>query len=161
MGLDIIAYRGLRKGEGSEGRATGGAADWENGWVELHRNDEFPGRADEIESGAVYLPEEKFYFRAGSYGGYNIWREHLALLAGFSAAATVWDNPAPGPFMELIDFSDCEGTIGATVARKLAQDFAAFQAQADRHPSCDFRELYADWRRAFEMAADRGAVLFS
>lgn len=124
-------------------------------------------RADGITQG-VYSFDESNGFRAGSYSGYSCWRNQLAELAGYHAAnrddchkysATAWEAES-GPFWEMITFSDCEGTIGAKTSAKLAKDFADYQPKADAHESEGFRELYADWRRAFEMASDEGAVGF-
>ena len=67
-----------------------------------------------------------------------------------------------GPFCELINFSDAEGIIGASVSAELAKDFAEFQERAAsfdwQHPH--FKELYQQWREAFELASDNGAVRF-
>jgi len=135
-------------------------------------NPDFPGRADDICDGAAYLAEASDGFTAGSYGSYNRWRDELAQLAGYplgeyeqygkkwpSYCAAVWDG-ATGPFSELIRFSDCEGVIGSTVSAKLAKDFADHQSKADTFSDEWFREQYACWRKAFEMAAQNGCVLF-
>jgi hypothetical protein len=100
------------------------------------------------------------------------------MLAQFALGKTpepVWaDEEAKGPFTELINFSGCEGYIGPVVAAKLAKDFADYQQRAEEyaanqgepdHGSEDWSgdewlEVYNDWRRAFEMAADGGAVIF-
>lgn len=175
MGLDITAYRKIAKidavfNAGGEpiDPATREAIDYD---MMACINSDFPGRADEIEDRAVYSAKDRFGFLAGSYGGYNGWREQLAKLAGYpvgqyekygkmydSHCLACW-NGATGPFSELINFSDCEGVIGAAVAAKLAKDFADFQSKADE---CDdfFTLKYAEWRKAFEMAADAGAVSF-
>lgn len=168
MGLDITAYTGLTElrpqadGEYPEGQETS-----------LYNNPDFPGRFDGLKERTIYSYTEFFGFRAGSYGGYNAWREQLAEMAGYPktpvvrfgrieehlSSATCW-NGATGPFSELINFADNEGAIGPVVAKKLADDFAAWQEKADAHPDEWFRMKYADWRKAFEMAADNGAVSF-
>lgn len=80
-------------------------------------------------------------------------------LAGHDNAEAVWNGKANGEaFVELINFSDCEGVIGAEVAKKLAADFAAYQDKAG--DKGDFARVYASWRKAFELAADGGAVCF-
>ena len=175
MGLDITAHRGLRKAAPGEGiDAEYGDADSANGWHQMYVNPDFPSQADDIEHDAIYHADDSFGFRAGSYSGYNWWRDQLAALAGYPLtahigghrggelmhAASVWNDPRPGPFVELINFSDAEGVIGPRTSAKLAKDFAAFQAKADAHPDDYFRAKYADWRKAFEMAADGGAVDF-
>ena len=170
MGLDITAYRKLEPAPMQGFDADGEPLQMDA--VRLYRNGDFPGRADDIDESVAYVPLNSFDFCAGSYGGYNYWREQLAELAGYpkgeyldggvkgeSHCAACWSGVI-GPFSELINFADNEGVIGASVAAKLAKDFAEYQAKADAHPDERFRDRYADWRRAFEMAADNGAVSF-
>jgi hypothetical protein len=72
-----------------------------------------------------------------------------------------------GPFYELINFADHEGVIGPKTSAKLAGDFAAFAEKSKAFAESlsvedrdGWNELYELWRRAFEVAAHRGAVLF-
>lgn len=154
MGLDITAYRNIKRiGDYNPDY------DWENGEFTLYPNNDFPGREDGIARG-TYTATDSMDFRAGSYGGYNAWREQLAQLVGHKTARDVWGCPQPGPFVELINFSDCEGTIGPETSKKLAQDFSDFQHIADAHDDEWFIDRYNLWRKAFEMAADNGAVEF-
>lgn len=163
MGLDCTAYRQLKK--------IGPIADGEDADIHFYRHmdKEFPGRADDIEQGVAYEAADSFGWRAGSYSGYSRWRAQLGDIFGYNARwcepATVhgqgtWDVPDDGPFTELCNFSDCEGTLGTATCAKLAQDFAAFQNVADAHRDDWFRAKYADWRKACEMAADGGAIAF-
>ena len=73
-------------------------------------------------------------------------------------AAACW-NGATGPFYELINFTDCDGTIGPEVAAKLARDFAEWDERA-QVVGGEWYEAYAEWRRCFEFAAHTGAVRF-
>lgn len=176
MGLDITAYRNLTKidavfdagGEPIDPK-TRESIDYD---FHAYLNPDFPGRADDIEDRAIYSAQDSMGLRAGSYGGYNRWRERLAELAGYPAGdyeqygrirqsfcVPCW-NGEEGPFSELINFSDCEGVIGSSVSAKLAKDFADFQEAADQIQDDLFRSQYAKWRAAFEMAADAGAVHF-
>lgn len=140
--------------------------------VSVYVNCDFPGRADELEDRGVYAFEGSTRFHAGSYGGYNAWREQLAKLAGYPKqdvdpahryrehSAAAWLGLAEGlPFVELVNFSDCEGVIGAGVAAKLARDFADFDERAAGVGDY-FYEKYREWRQAFELAADGGCVRF-
>lgn len=170
MGLDITYYSKLKKIDcvfDADGEPIG-ITDYFQPYI----NPDFPGRADDIENKAVYSYQECDGFRAGSYSGYNAWREELAKLAGYPEIETedygikrkrhdagAW-KAGGGPFWELIHFSDCEGTIGAKVSAKLADDFAKFQPQADAHPEEWFRSKYAEWFQAFNVASDAGAVSF-
>lgn len=132
----------------------------------------FPQRFRGLESGKVYQFKSSFDFRAGSYSGYNIWRNELAKLAGYQPSVTfrnkevelrydetVW-NLNHGPFWELIDFSDAEGVIGPDVCRKVYQDFVQYRDQAAQVPDAYFSESYGHWMKAFEMCADNGAIVF-
>lgn len=178
MGLDITAYEGLTKIDGVK-YINGVVLDKELEVVDYdayalvpHINPDFPGRADDIEDKGVYNAADSFGFNAGSYGGYNMWRNRLAKLAGYpegtykqcgedrpSYCVACW-NGAQGPFAELIHFSDCEGVIGTAVSKKLAADFAAFDDKAKTTEDEHFYAKYQDWRKAFEMAANGGAVQF-
>lgn len=118
----------------------------------------FPGRTAGLAPG-IYSPAETFPFRAGSYSGYGEWRNQLAIFAGWPSAKHVWENVDTGPFVELINFSDCEGYIGPQVAAKLAKDFADHAARAAKAEPW-FAALYRSWRTAFEIASDGGCVVF-
>jgi hypothetical protein len=169
MGLDIIAYRKLDPYTTTDTSADGC-------YVSANER-EFESRADGIATGVVYRGcAAEFHFRAGSYSGYNEWREQLAKLAGYPAATDIAEPfhaskyghthsagawiAKSGPFWELITFSDCNGTIGPQTSSKLLMDFITHQKIVDEHPDEWFRELYAQWRHAFELAADAGAVVF-
>lgn len=176
MGLDITYYANLQKldcvfDEDGEPIDPVTRKPLEDA-VQLYVNPHFEGREIPIVDRGVYIAEECDGFRAGSYGGYNHWREGLAALAGYPLTemddygtktfrhdAGAWAVDS-GPFHELINFSDCEGVIGSVVAAKLAKDFADFQEKANTHMDEGWRDLYAEWRNAFEMAANGGAVSF-
>lgn len=174
MGLDITAYRRLKPAPGAETDDDGypvdsnhhvmfrqGLLDWtEKNW---------PGRAGTLTAG-IYSFADSFRFRAGSYGGYNEWRNELAKFACGKTAEEVWASSQHGPFVELISFADNEGTIGAEVSAKLAKDFADNLSRAVDHAGTLHSIMsgdgdwwlisYKNWLKAFEMAADGGAVNF-
>lgn len=183
MGLDITAYKKISKidcvydqdGEPMDPETREYIEYDFTAWI----NPDFVGRADEIENKAAYSAVESFGFRAGSYSGYNAWRNELARLAGYPSVQvdrydtgnfqsrhdhSAW-NATGGPFWELICFTDCEGLIGAAVSAKLAKEFAEFDEKAkafncELGPAGWFYEKYKEWRTAFEMAADGGCVQF-
>lgn len=126
-----------------------------------------------------YTPgkSRRFGFRAGSYSYYNFWRDQLSLFALEVPAEDVWFDARAyrgRPFVELIDFTDCDGRIGTKVAAKLAADFTSHAARAKRHaPSVTHPEApddpevgegwlqnYRDFARAFRIAAKNGALQF-
>lgn len=134
---------------------------------------EFVERFTGLTPNGVYRYEAAFEFRAGSYSGYNHWRNELARLAGYAATpdtlpdgkiemrydATVW-RLQKGPFWELIDFSDSEGVIGPVVCKRVYADFVQYHHAALQHPDENFRAAYAEWMKAFAMCADEGAIVF-
>jgi hypothetical protein len=161
MGLDITAYRKLE---------TAPDADPDNYDYETvcriydGMETNFPGRITGVKPGLYHFANQ-FGFRAGSYGGYNVWRDQLAKLAGNTGAEQVWNRGVPGSaFYELINFSDCEGVIGPVVAAKLLRDFIEYEQRAEEFARANddkyFLERYQHWKLAFEMAADGGAVDF-
>lgn len=176
MGLDISAYSKTRKALDGEVETDedGDPKDW-NSWRRISEglvemsNEHGQGQAADVEPG-FYSFGEGFGFRAGSYSGYNSWRDELARMAGWTGAKEVWtlgqEEDAGGPFFEIINFSDCEGVIGPKISAKLSADFKAntdkAYAWAQEHSEDTgwFLEKYNDWSKAFELAADGGMVLF-
>jgi len=112
------------------------------------------GMADPLETGDYYGAKADFTFNAGSYDAYNRWRKDLYALA--SDQREDWS----GPFYELINFSDCEGTIGTTACVKLRKDFDRLYSTAARVLPKKGIALYRQFWRAFELASDGGAVVF-
>ena len=174
MGLDVTAYKNIEMANGNEAFDETGELKCEEDWFQLYLNPHYSERASEIKDEHAYKAEDSYHFRAGSYGGYNHWRNMLAKLAGYtestffergaerkSHAATVWQNPVPGPFMEIINFSDCEGTIGTKISKKLADDFANYQTLAEELKDEVFLEKYNCWRKAFELGAADGCIVFA
>lgn len=149
MGLNISAYSNLRalyKNETPEKIAS------------FYKNEDFPGRAAGIVDDAVYTYDECFSFRAGSYTGYNEWRNQLAQLAGYESAEDCWTK-TEGPFWELINFTDCEGVLGDETCAKLLIDFRNYLSAVQTTDW--FSELYMQWMKAMELASNYGAVKFS
>jgi hypothetical protein len=167
MGLDISAYSHIKVLENVLFDEDGDPVDENGKLLQIDKcfqpliNPHYPKHAGNIEDKAAYGYEQTFGFRAGSYSGYNLWRDSLAQLARYRSAEDVWNNPGlEGPFVELIHFSDCEGVIGAEISAKLSKDFADFDDQAKTHAIGPFYYLYEKWRDAFALAAQDGAVEF-
>lgn len=161
MGLNIIAYRQLKPVQNptldEDGYPISWEAEWKPGTSMKWSENIWPGRGEGISPDTVYTFDDKFDFRAGSYNGYNRWREKLEEFAD-----------GRDLFLELINFADNEGVIGPIVSAKLAIDFmenaeAAISfanARIDESEHEWWLEKYSDWRKAFEMASDNGAVDF-
>lgn len=160
MGLDISYYERLLPANNAtqEDRDNGEVQDW----YVAHPDYE---TLDGLDYKYVRGIGNRGHFRAGSYGGYNAWRQWLASIVHGVEPREIWNNPDKykgQPFYELINFSDCEGVIGPKTSAKLAKDFADYQAQIDAMPDDEswFKHAYKEWRHAFETAANTGFVEF-
>lgn len=101
-------------------------------------------------------------FRAGSYGGYNNWRNQLCRVVNGIPVSTLWtnaDNHHDTPFFELINFADNEGCIGPLAAGQLYRDFVDNRHKVTNEDS-DFIQLYDTWTDACELAAGSGVIIF-
>lgn len=158
MGLDITAYKNLKKVENPELDEEGFPVNWDSEYMAGASMDwsesVWPKRGEGLDANAVYTYDDSFGFRAGSYGGYNVWRSQLEQFKGNEA------------FQELIDFADNEGVIGSVVSKKLYNDFVANEKEAiefavNMGATGDYWiEKYHDWKKAFEYAQDNGCVDF-
>lgn len=160
MGLDITAFSAIIP-----------AADPEDGYHVWDGG--FAGRCAPFAKGHYEGAPgaEKYAFRAGSYSGYSHWRNMLSTIVRSLSADALHALPADkkaGPFVEHISFTDCDGSIGSSVATKLAKDYADWQSRieekcatmANQEEAQYFLSLYAEWRHAFEIAAGNGVVIF-
>lgn len=159
MGLDITAYKNLKVVENPELDEYGDIKNWRTEWTPGESmkwsEEHFPGRGEGVDPDKFYTWEKSFSFRAGSYSGYGWWRRKLEEFKGDSA------------FQELINFADNEGTIGPVVSKKLAEDFNEHAGAAIEFALTSLGdawevwiELYDEWKTAFEMASENGAVNF-
>jgi hypothetical protein len=88
----------------------------------------------------------------------------------------VWEDPTSfegRPGYEMIDFSDCEGTISSSVADKLRQDLAEnrevfatylIEKENTQKDSDEFQcimEVYDNFIYAFELASENGVVVYT
>lgn len=157
MGLDIRAFKGLKEVKNPQFDQYGELIDWENQWnpgASMEWSESvWPGKGKPINPKSVYEWEDCYHFRAGSYSGYNWWRDKLNEFAGNVA------------FQELIDFADNEGVIGSELSKKLYDDFQkyhekAFEFSMTLDDAGWWFDKYHEWEKAFEMAKDGGAVEF-
>jgi hypothetical protein len=150
MGLDITYFSKARRVSDDD----------EDAWS-VYRSD---GCADHLNGKPEgrYHGEDLGYFRAGSYYGYNEWRRWLSQKFIGAEPSSVWADPkkyADKPFVELVNYSDCEGAFGPQSSAKLFADF--FQHVKELGPQDDTWNisLYFAWMRAFEVARDDGFVI--
>ena len=125
--------------------------------------------------GKVYITpgSERDSFRAGSYSGYNQFRNLLCWAIHGICQEDFWNskNSDEEEFGALIDFSDCEGTICYSVAAELHRSFKNNRKRfkdylnslgddlsfEDGHY---FMEKYDDWTKATRVASDNGLLIF-
>lgn len=171
MGLSVYGYSNLEIVR--DNAYTESGARHEDIDDVFYKNSAFPAVYDGLVENAGYVGE---YCNGPdfAYSGYGVWRNKLAKLAGYSErefetypgagkrmlfAADCWLG-ATGPFAELINFSDCEGTIGPTFSKKLLADFIEYEERAKAEGGF-FYEQYALFRNVFEHASNNGCVKFS
>jgi hypothetical protein len=173
MGLDITVYTRVEKAHPTFQKTIADSEDpreeaYEMGFEIPYVEEGREKRAAGLELGVAYKADDRWGFRAGSYSGYNQWREQLAQLAGVDDINKFWNQMGEAeeaggrldvPFAELIAFSDCEGTLGPEVCARLAKDFAKFDERASQGDEY-FYDKYQEWRRAVEDAAQNGFISF-
>jgi hypothetical protein len=180
MALDITAYE---KAEfvSSEWDEKEKGDPYDAGLYLVDTPANFAARIHGMRAGYHKTSGEEFGFRAGSYSGYNWWRELLAKAIHHKSAQRVWHEadelepeaeefadyvPMPA-FYELIEFSDCEGCIGTEVSKKLHKDFGENREKYVEYVKAQEADIagycinrYDDWLKAFEIASKGGFVAF-
>lgn len=159
MGLKITAYSQVKFLRSKSQREEV----WKDSETWLYRANGFVERMEPLEEG-MYSFGEEFDFIAGSYSGYNNWRSNLADMMGTTDQAA-WEESYNGPFHLLINFSDCEGTLGTEACVSLKADFDLYAEKARVFAESIqdgeyWLEKYLAWQKAFTLAADQGAVKF-
>jgi hypothetical protein len=150
MGLDVDAYRGLDFMGHEE-------IDAEN-VRHFYANPDFPGREGSLVDG-YYRFSDQLHVWSSSYSGHSVARAKLAEMVGFVADWVAWSVPETGPFVELINFTDCDGVIGPELCAKLAKDFQEHR-QTALEIGGTFYKWYEAYRKGFKFASDGGAVRF-
>jgi hypothetical protein len=162
MGLDVSAFRPVQLlQEDTDVISSSDMVACAGGTVKLLVEPVFSLRAPEIVHGGVYRYEMHLHHYMGAYSSYNRWREQLCALVGYTTPAA-WAarlNPST-PFLELVNFSDCQGVLGAACCRRLAAAFAAYQGAAVRHSDAEFRARYNAFRQMTEFASLEGVICF-
>ena len=151
--------------------------------VFLYPNDSLLDQSEGIKNGEYISEGIKGSFRAGSYSGYSNWRRTLSKMIGWKIE-DLWRHvetlvqrnknlndvlsesdeiKVDIPFVELLNFSDCEGFIGPKTSAKLYLDFLEWDEKAkvsDPFKGGYFYETYKEWTEAFKVASDGGCVIF-
>ncbi len=169
MGLDISVYSSWTPYDGE-------VKDWDHAeeimmtgidLTHVYNMEGFASRAKGMPEWVV----AKFVdsFRAGSYGGYNRFRDTLCrALHGFGAKA-LWamvdEELETHAMWQILHFSDCEGVLGTEVCRTLHAELeehwdkvTAYFAQLDDGDY--YQGLLGTWRDAFKAASAEGFIGF-
>jgi hypothetical protein len=164
MGLDVYArgrpefVRAFRDEDDDDGYSEG--LDW------LYPNDFFPTRACGLVDGWYRhgpLGEGRKHVGT-SYSGHNRFREALCRAVYECEPEKLWTDigeglrPEEGPFIELINFSDCEGVLGPEVCAKLLADFEA-HAERVRPLMGEWAGHYDRWTEMLRTAVAAGGIL--
>ena len=173
MGLDIYAYsRIVEKHQRSANQRRLEELGLSEPGEEIYRIETPDEEAFKGLDPGTYLTTsltESHSFRAGSYSGYNNWRRELCKIMLGVVPEELWNNPDSWqglPFFHLINHSDCEGAFGGPVAKSLFLDFVKHRHRAEGLSAIHnedpgwFLEVYDDFLRGFELAADDGILIF-
>lgn len=131
--------------------------------VALSKHPAFPDRADYMPSGFYRntgdIPIVK---DLGSVSDYVAFKQTLAEQFAGKPLGTIFEEPAPCPFLELLFFSEtgAQWMFGPKTSEKLARDFADHRGQAEEVGG-PFFNRFALLQQAFEFASRSGAVAFS
>lgn len=156
MGLDISVYSNVQ---------SDCEARFEDGEFDIYAKN-YSGMEAQLspwEDGDCLSGDFAHSFRAGSYSGYNIWRNQLAELMLKVPAEHIWENAdeyKDKPFYYLINFSDCEGVIGSDIAEILYNDFVNYEHILKDINDEYFVSKYHEWTEAFNIAKNDGCVVF-
>lgn len=177
MGLDVTAYRKIERvadwpadAEGIDDFAEYVPRQgyvWQGRTVTSVHPVYVPGDFPEHHSltPGVYAYAESMDWGAGSYSGYNLWRDWLSRAALGVPAERVWGRNF-ARFRNrgvawLVNFSDCEGFIGAEVCARILADIRAHEATIrSRADDAARLERLNTWLAGLEMAADGGMLRF-
>lgn len=160
MGLDISYYKLVKEIP----RKEDDDLHYENDEIIIEKQP-FKLQLGTLKEESVYEMDYIDSFASGSYGGYNGWRNRLYSLVYSGNIDDYWEktsniidekytkkletNIETMPFLELINFSDCEGIIGPEICEKLSKDFQEYdELMKDGMDSYDY-ELYCDFKNAF------------
>lgn len=188
MGLDISAHSHILVhrilDEYDEDLEYDGPLDWDKPYYrekwyrrQEYVNPHFPHAFEgtDWQSGGFILyslkdESESLDFRAGSYGGYGIFRGMIADLA--MGVNTYHDRSIfndinayrDEPFWEFVNFSDCEGVMGPQCCENLYLDFTTYRDDwVAKVNAADFNwyvDLYDQWTQAFNLGRQDGIVSF-
>lgn len=150
MGLDITAYGNIKIVKDDEPEY-------------YFSNTEFPqSNMPDIENKEIQIEfDEEFDFRAGSYSGYNKFRNDLCFVANGIKDKELWASKDESlKFYWLINFTDCDGYIGTSYCKILYDEFVNYEDEVKSKLNEYFHETYDNFKEAFKLASNNGLVSF-
>lgn len=158
-------------------------------YVQAKFIDGFSSQYEGLERDAVYKSNgEQGEFYGLSCSGYTDFRDALAKMVGYPMATLNVYREGPtekhlwgafeaksGPFLEQLNFPDCDTCIGPAASKRLYDDYVKFERMAksfhieenylfaDVMKDADgtmFYRVYKQFMKAFEVALDDGLVSF-
>lgn len=175
MGLDIVAYSKLEHERDERVAAVMESLFSPLGEEVIHIFEESERlRCMDMKIGKWHRTDEtqEIHFRAGSYSGYNTFRNLLAKAFHGVSADDIWsneDNYEGSPFYEMINFSDCDGVIGPYDSDKLHQDFVNGEEEFQEYLMETFGDddeveyylgVYRNFTHAFKLSSQNGILIF-
>ena len=105
--------------------------------------------------------DEEFDFRAGSYNGYNKFRNELCISANNIQDKKLWTSKNEAfKFYWLINFTDCDGYIGTSYCKILYDEFVKYENEVKSNLNEYFHKTYDNFKEAFRLASNNGLVSF-
>lgn len=153
MGLDITAYSNIKKRE---------LLEYEESEYYFSNSGFIQSDMINIENKEIQIDfDESFDFRAGSYGGYSIFRNELCLASNNITAEQLWSlQDETLKFYWLINFSDCEGYIGTSYCKILYDEFVKYEEDVKIKLDEYYHQTYDNFKEAFRLGANNGLVDF-
>jgi hypothetical protein len=146
---------------------------------QFYINPDFPDHTSEYgtKPGVVeYIKSEESTtesFRAGSYSGYNKWRNLLSLALLGVKAETAWENVSKYqsyPAWGIINFSDCEGAFDSVKSNNVHEELVDNRDKFVSYIKNDtdigdmdtehYIETYDGMIRCFKLASEAGVLIY-
>lgn len=165
MGLQIVVYSNLEKMELSEVCLCEDGLPKDDKVTSFLSNPLFPTHMSGLDSQEFYKCKgQMLSFSIGSTQDYIEFKQHLAILAGYKSLDSAIKSKNPGFFIEMLRFSESEGTIGPIIAKKLYLDFSDCESKAKKYfltkmNGGQFWSIYQLWHKSLTYAKDNGAII--
>lgn len=165
MGPQFNVFSKLTKMKMSEVRLYEDGTPEESNVTSFYSNPAYPAHIAGLDTTQFYRwGGKKMKFGTSTYEEYFEFKNHLAQIAGFENLEELWGCGQPAFFIELINFSNTEGTIGPIICRKLYNDFKdnydiAGQYFLRLEDGKKFWVHYQNWCRSLSVARQNGAIL--